>query len=138
MQERLARIKQQIAAEKLSATATLEARYRKVITFDTKPQAEIARVEAGAAGLTGGGAKTDDKQQADEEKKTEKKKGRFGLGNLLKPADSEKKSAEVTGSAASRGVDKERGAPGGPVKTAVMVSLTPADIAAFKKEGNLR
>jgi predicted Zn-dependent protease len=141
MQERLARIKQQIAAEKLASTATLEARYRKVITFETRPLAEIASVEAGTAGLTGGAAKSSDKDKnkADEEKKADKKKSRFGLGNLLKPSDSsEKKSAEVTGSAASRGVDKERGAPGGPVKTAVLVSLTPADIAAFKKEGNLR
>ncbi len=138
MEERLAKIKQQIAAEKLASTATLEARYRKVITFQTKPLAAIASVEAGTAGLTGGTAKSDDKKEADEDKKADKKKSRFGLGNLIKPAGSEKKSAEVTGSAASRGVDQERGAPGGPVKTAVIVSLTPADIAAFKKEGNLR
>ncbi len=39
MQDRLAPIKQQIAAEKMVSTATLEGRYRKVITFETKPQA---------------------------------------------------------------------------------------------------
>jgi beta-barrel assembly-enhancing protease len=137
MQGRLDDIRKQIASEKLASTATLEGRYRKVITFETKPLAEIAGVEAGAAGLAGAGTKKDDTGKADDKKKTEKKKG-FGLGNLLKPADSEKKSAEVTGSAASRGVDRERGAPGGPVKTMVSVSVTAADIAAFKKEGNLK
>ena len=44
----------------------------------------------------------------------------------------------MTGSGASRGVDTERGAKGGPVKTAVTVSLKAADIDAFKKEGKLK
>ena len=45
----------------------------------------------------------------------EKKKGRFGLGKLM-PGSSggeEKKSAQVTGSGAGRGVDQERNAKGG-------------------------
>lgn len=138
MQERLDKLRKQIETEKLTSTATLPDRYRKFITYKPTAQADIAVVEGGAAGLTGDTGKTGAKP--DETKKDEpppKKKG-FGLGSLLAPGPSEKKSAEVTGSAAARGVDKELGAKGGPVKTLVVVNLTPADVAAFKKEGNLR
>jgi predicted Zn-dependent protease len=138
IQERINRLRQQVTSERLASTATLPERYRKFITYQPVAQAEIAAVEAGAAGLTGDTGKSGTKK--DEAKKDEpppKKKG-FGLGSLLAPGPSEKKSAEVTGSAAARGVDKETGAKGGPVKTIVVVNLTPADIAAFKKEGNLK
>ncbi len=132
MQERLSRLSKQIAAERLASTATLGDRYKKFVTYTAKPQAEIATVEAGASGLagsTGTTGTTKDEQP--------KKKG-FGLGSLLKPSGSETKSAEVTGSGASRGVDKERYAKGGPVPALVSVSIKPADVAAFKKEGNLK
>jgi hypothetical protein len=138
MQERLSRLHSQVAGEHLAATATLPDRYRKFITYQPTAQTDIATVEEGAAGLTGGGRSGEAKK--DDTKKDEpppKKKG-FNLGGLLAPGPSDKKSAEVTGSAAARGVDKELGAKGGPVKTIVAVNLTPADIAAFKKEGNLR
>jgi beta-barrel assembly-enhancing protease len=147
MQERLDKMAGQIAAEHLASSVTLEQRYRKYISYTPKAQAEIATVAAGAAGLTGGsggsatasGAKGKGEAgtETGQQDETKKKKG-FGLGGLLRPGDSEKKSAEVTGSAASRGVDTERGAKGGPVSTAVAVALTPADVAAFKKEGKLR
>jgi hypothetical protein len=133
MQERLDKLRRQIASEKLTSTATLQDRYRKFITYQPTAQADIAVVEQGASGLTGGTAKEEPKK----DEPPPKKKG-FGLGSLLTPGGSEKKSAEVTGSAAARGVDKELGAKGGPVKTMVVVNLTPADIAAFKKEGNLK
>ena len=55
----------------------------------------------------------------------------------MKPGGEEKKSAEVTGSGGSRGVDTERNATGGAVSTLVVVKLAPAEIAAFKKEGKL-
>ena len=133
MQERLDKLRRQISSERLTSTATLQDRYRKFITYQPTAQADIAVVEAGASGLTGGTAKEEPKK----DEPPPKKRG-FGLGGLLAPGGSEKKSAEVTGSAAARGVDKELGAKGGPVKTMVVVSLTPADIAAFKKEGNLK
>jgi predicted Zn-dependent protease len=134
MQERLERIRKQIASERLASTATLADRYHTFVSYKATEQADIAVIEAGAAGLTGSGTKTD---EATKEQPPPKKKG-FGLAGLLGPGGSEKKSSEVTGSAAARGVDRERGAKGGPVKTMVAVNLTPADIAAFKKEGNLR
>lgn len=135
MQERLDKLKKQISNEHLTSTATLDDRYHKFVTYKPTPQADIAVVVGGAAGLTGGETK---KEEPKKDEPAPKKKG-FGLGSLLAPSSgSEKKSAEVTGSAAARGVDKELGAKGGPVKTIVVVNLTASDIAAFKKEGNLR
>jgi beta-barrel assembly-enhancing protease len=137
MQERLERIAKQIADEKLTSSATIEARYRRFVSYTAKPLAEIATIEAGSAGLTGGGTPKD----PDSDKKTDdapKKKGGFGLSSLLKPGGSERKSAEVVGSGASRGVDRERNAKGGANPAIVAVTLTAAEIAGFKKEGNLK
>jgi len=136
MKERLDLLAKQVAAEKLASAATLELRYRKFITFKPKAQTDIAAVEAGSAGLAGGSKSN---KSAKEEEKTEapKKKG-FGLGSLLKPTGTEAKSAEVTGSGASRGVDTERNAKGGSNPAIVVVNVQMADIDAFKKEGNLK
>jgi beta-barrel assembly-enhancing protease len=135
MKERLDLLAKQVANEKLASTATLEARYRKYITYKPKPQTDIAAVETGAAGLAGGGGKST--KEADKKEEQPKKKG-FGLGSLLKPTGSESKSAEVTGSGASRGVDTERNAKGGSNPTLVVVNVQRADIEAFKKDGNLK
>ena len=56
----------------------------------------------------------------------------------MKPTGSESKSAEVTGSGASRGVDTERNAKGGSNPALVVVNIQMSDINAFKKEGGLR
>ena len=138
MRERLEKIRSQVSAEKMASTATLEDRYRKNISYEAKAQAEILTVASGAAGLASGGTKTDDKAAAGAKEEEQPKKKGFGLSSMLKPAGSEKKSAEVTGSGASRGVDTERKAKGGPVSALVSVVVKPADIAAFKKEGNLK
>ena len=137
MKERIDLLAKLAAGVKPAGTATLEERYRKYITYTAKPQAEIAGVEAGAAGLAGGSGKSD--KTKDEEKKEEqpKKKG-FGLGSLMKPTGSESKSAEVTGSGASRGVDTERNAKGGSNPKLVVVNIQMSDINAFKKEGGLK
>jgi predicted Zn-dependent protease len=132
MNERLEKLSKQVGAENLGGTATLEARYRKTITYKPKAQTEIAGVEAGSAGLAGGKASTETKAEEPPKKK------RFGgLAALVKPSGSEKKSAEVTGSGASRGVDTERNAKGGSNPALVPVTVKPADLAAFKKEGKL-
>jgi predicted Zn-dependent protease len=139
MQERLDKLTTQIAAEKLACTATLEDRYRKMISYKPVPQTKIAVIQAGTAGLAGGGKEekgTEEKK--DKQKEEQKPKRGFGLGSLLSPGGSEKKSAEVTGSGASRGVDTERNAKGGPVSALVAVNLTSADVAQFKKAGSLR
>ncbi len=140
MQERFDKLESQVKSQNLNATALLADRFKANITYTPKAITEISTVAAGAAGLAGGStAKTEDKGKADEKAAEPKKKGGiFGLSNLLKPGGSEKKSAEVTGSGASRGVDTERNAKGGPVSTLVVVSLTRADIEAFRKQGNLK
>jgi len=128
MKERLATLDKEIKARKYASTVVLADRYKANISYTAKPVTEIATVEAGSAGLAGSTAKPAEEP---------KKKG-FGLSTLLKPGGSEKKSAEVTGSAASRGVDTERNAKGGPVKTMVAVKVSPAELDAFRKEGNLK
>lgn len=129
MKERLERLGRQVSSERLDSTILLDARYTRFISYKTKPQAEVAGAVDGAAGLTSGGPATTPPPP--------KKKG-IGLSNLLKPSGPERKSAEVTGSGASRGVDTERGARGGSNPSLVAVHVTEAEVAAFRKEGNLK
>jgi len=136
MQERLDRIAKDIAARKLVATASLADRYKANIKYTPKAQAEITGVAAGTSGLAGGTSKPADDTAA--AKPDEPKKKGFGLGGLMKPAGSEKKQAEVTGSGASRGVDTERNAKGGANPALVVVPITAADLDAFRKQGNLK
>ena len=140
MNERLQKNSKLITDKKLGGAATLGDRYRKFVSYKAAPQAQVAQVEAGAAGLTGGGESSTAKPKEgtkEGEKPPEEKKRGFGLSGLVKPGGGEKKSAEVTGSGASRGVDTERNAKGGTVSTPVTVAVTAADLAAFKKEGGL-
>ncbi len=138
MQERLDKLSAIVSAEKLTATATDADRYHKFITYKAKPQTEITAVAAGSAGLASGSSSSS--KDADKDKKDDQpKKHGFGLGSLVKPSgSSDKKSAEVTGSGASRGVDTERNAKGGPVSKLVVVTITPGDLDTFKKEGKLK
>jgi hypothetical protein len=135
MEERLKKLDATIKDKKLAAPATLEARLARHISYEPVPVSAIATV-AGSAGLTGGSGEPDEKKEAEAE--PPKKKRGFGLSSLRAPSmGSEKKSAEVTGSGASRGVDKERDAKGGSNPRPVLVTVTAADVTAFKKEGNL-
>jgi beta-barrel assembly-enhancing protease len=147
MKERLDRLENQIARDKPASTVELQDRYRKFIAYQPTPQSEIAQIESGAAGLAGGTGKGDAKASTNTsdsaegsttgEKKDEPKKRAFGLGALRKPGGAEKKSAQVTASGGARGVDPERNAKGGSNPAVVVVTLTAADLTAFKKEGNL-
>ena len=145
MDERLKKLDSKIASAKLTSTATLADRYKKTITYVPKAQTEITQVAAGSAGLAGGSSKpaekSGDAKQGDAksgEAQPEQKKGRFGLGRLMPGGSSEeKKSAQVTGSGAGRGVDTERNAKGGENPAIVAVTITPKDLEAFKKEGKL-
>ena len=148
MDERLTKLDKEIVDAKLTSSATVEARFTKNITYKPVPLGAVATVEAGSSGLTGGGtpAKTEDAKKEDDKKDEQasgeegkKKKKGFGLSRLMGSGggDNEQKSAEVTGSAAGRGLDKERNAKGGSNPAAVVVNVGMADINAFKKEGNL-
>jgi hypothetical protein len=58
--------------------------------------------------------------------------GRFGLSGL-NPLGREKSGSQTIASAGSRGVNPDRDARGGPNKSAVVVSVTAAEIAEFRK-----
>ena len=144
MKERLEKLDKTVKDDKLTATATVDARYKKYVTYEPVAITAIATVEKGSAGLAGGGgsSKSDDaaKSDAKGDAKTEepKKKRGFGLGKLMAPSSGgEKQASETTGSSAARGVDSERNAKGGGNPTLVPVIVTAADLTAFKKDGKL-
>jgi beta-barrel assembly-enhancing protease len=136
MQERLDRINKQIKAQKLMASATAADRYKKNISFTLVDPDALTAIEAGSAGAVGGNtAKEPPKEEA---KKEEPKKGRFGLPKMLAPGGGEQKNAQVMASGGARGgVPDEKDAKGGSNPAIVAVKLSPADVAAFKKDGGL-
>jgi predicted Zn-dependent protease len=107
-QARLDGLTQVIKANKLTATATVAPRFHEAIAF--KP-AEISGVPGSGQTRTG---------------------GKFGLSGLG-PLGNEKTSNQTIASAGSRGVNPDRDAKGGPIKTLVVVTVTPAEITAFVK-----
>ncbi len=147
MKERLDRLAKQITTQKLAGKATVADRYHKNISYTPVPAASIAVVEAGSAGLAGGGsAKAEEKPAAKPEEKKEEKKeepvaqrrGFGALGRVLPGSGGgEKKSAQVSAAQSARGVDPERDAKGGSNPKPVVVTISAADLAAFKKEGGL-
>ena len=136
MQDRLDKITKQIASQKLAATATVQPRFAKHITYKPVPLTAIATVTPGAAGLAGGDAKAAEKKP-EEKPAEEPKKGRFGLGKMLPTSGGEKKQAQVTASGGARGVDPEKDSKGGSNPAIVAVKIAAADVAAFRKEGGL-
>ena len=140
MQERLDRITKLITSKKLTATATVQPRYAKNITYKPVAVTAIATVDPGAAGLTGGGAKPAEKKEdpkAAEKTEEPKKKGGFGLSKMVPTGGGEKKSAQVTASGGARGVDPEKDSKGGSNPKVVPVKIVAADVTAFKKDGGL-
>jgi predicted Zn-dependent protease len=141
MKERLDRLAEEIKNSKLASTATVEDRYRKTIPYKPVPQTAIAVVVAGAAGLAGGdekeAAKPEEKKEEEAEKEEPKKRG-FGLGRMLPIGGREQKTAQVSASGGTRGVDPERDAKGGTNPNPVPVKIVAADLTAFKKEGGLK
>ncbi len=132
IEARIKRIDKQIKDDKLAASATVEARYKKYIAYEVTAQADIAMVEPGAAGLAEGAPAKE--APAKEQPKEEPKKKGFGLSGLVKPAGAEKQSAQVMASGGARGVgDPERDAKGGTNPKTVTVRVTAAEIAEFKK-----
>ncbi|HXG88934.1 MAG TPA: M48 family metalloprotease [Vicinamibacterales bacterium] len=136
MTERLQRLPKQIASQKLVAAATVADRYRKNIPYTPVALTAIAVVDAGAAGLAGGG-ETPAAAKKEDPKKEEPKKRGFGLGRLMPTGGDEKKSAQASASGGPRLIDPERDAKGGSNPKPVPVKVTAAEVAAFKKEGGL-
>ena len=144
MTERFEKLDKTVKDTKLAATATVQGRYEKHVTYEPVAVTAIATVEEGSAGLAGAGgsSKSDDAAKADgkDEGKTEEPKKRRGFvfGKLIAPSKGgEKQASETTGSSAARGVDSERDAKGGGNPNLVPVTVTAADLTAFKKDGEL-
>jgi hypothetical protein len=129
--DRIESLEKQIKNEKLTATATVESRYKQTITFDAKPVSEIAMDVEGAAGLASGDKKKEDDKKADEKKGDEPKKNKFGLSSIT--GGKQTQASQQTASAGARGGLPDRDAKGGPNKSPLGVKITAAELEAFKK-----
>jgi predicted Zn-dependent protease len=110
--------------------AMVEARYKTNIKYEPSEITKIATIVEGSAGLAG--SSKDDKKDA--KKEDEPKKKGFGLG-ALKPggAAPERQTAQVSASGGARGVGADRDAKGGSNPNVVKVTVTAAEVEAFKK-----
>ncbi|MGH8636837.1 MAG: M48 family metalloprotease [Burkholderiales bacterium] len=128
LKERLERIERAIKQDKLTATATVQPRYAKTITFDAKAVVDVPTVEGGSKGVAG--------PKKEEEKKEQPKKRGFGLGALSSNLSGGKQaeSTQASASAGGRAVaGRDNVAAGGSNKNLVPVSVSAADVAEFKK-----
>lgn len=131
--ERLQRLQKLIENRKLERedSVSLAERFQQNIKYEIVAFAGTGEAVEGAKGVAqGGAAESEDKG---------KTKGGSPLGKLKNPFGSGKKEqrAEVTGSAAARGVETELGVeePGNPALVAVQITV--ADVEAFKQQGGL-
>jgi predicted Zn-dependent protease len=114
-QARLTGLTNTIATGKLTSAATVAPRYAESIKFTLVAVADVPQGPPPAPP-----AKT-----------ASSSSGKIGLGNLTS-IGREKSGSQTTASAGSRGVNTDRDAKGGPNKAAVGVTVTPAEVAAFK------
>jgi beta-barrel assembly-enhancing protease len=105
-----------ITTNRLNAAATVTPRYAESIKFTLLA---VADVPVGAP-------------PAPPAKSSSGSSGKIGLGNLTS-IGREKSGSQTTASAGSRGVNTDRDAKGGPNKAAIVVTVTPAEVLAFKQ-----
>jgi beta-barrel assembly-enhancing protease len=129
--ERIDKVKQLAGARR---GAMVAARYTSTIKYQPTEITRIAVVTEGTAGLAGGAGKPAAAGKTPEAPKAEapKKKG-FGLGNLKTSVAPEKSSQQVAASGGARGLGPDRLAKGGDNPALVKVTVSAADLAAFKK-----
>jgi len=113
-QARLNGLKKVIASDKLTGTATVAPRYSQQVHFTLAPIESLGGTQTASAAPA------------------QQKSGGLGLGGL-KALGREKSSDLTVSSAGSRGVNPDRDAKGGPVKTLVNVSVSKAEVAEFRK-----
>ncbi len=123
-QERIKKVGDLARAFKTSAK--VEARYKTSIKYQPTALTSIAVVTDGSAGLTGSSA------AKEPEKKEELKKG-IPVTSLKTTTAPEKQSAQVSASGGARGLGNDRAAKGGSNPNPVKVTVTAADIDAFRK-----
>lgn len=115
-QARLQKLTQLISKEKLTAAATVTARYTATITYTPVPVTSVAQTTPGAT--------------APAESKSGSK---LGLGGLTSRLGGEKSGSQTVASAGARGVNPDRDAKGGSNPRAVGVTITAVELAAFRK-----
>ena len=132
--ERIETIRKDAASLK-GSTALVAARYKSHVTYSPTDLTEVPQAVEGAAGLAGGSSSKSGDAKTTESKavpEQPKKKG-FGLGSLKRAVAPEGQSAQVSASGGARGVGPDRNAKGGPNAALVSVTVSAADLAAFKK-----
>ena len=125
---RVDRMAKQIKSEKLTATATVAARYSAAISYKPVPVTSVVSGE-GASSLAG----STEKPAASTTKPAAAPKSKFGLGGLTSKLGPDKTNTGTVASAGTRGVNPDRDAKGGSNARIVIVTLTPADIEAFRR-----
>ena len=134
VRDRITTIGNVIKSNKLGASATVNARYARHITFSAKPVADVPVIE-GTRGLTGGSSK-DTKDAKPAEKKAEpapKKKGGL-LGKVNLTGGSQAQNTQTVASAGARGLGQpDRDAKGGSNPNLVPIAIGAAELADFKK-----
>lgn len=121
VQSRLEALQKLIGEERLTSTATAQARYARAVIYKAVAVSDLAQVAAPSAAAA---------PPAETPKKSAS--GKFGLGGL-NPLGREQGSSSTISSAGSRGVNPDRDAKGGPNKALVVVTVSAAEIAAFRK-----
>jgi beta-barrel assembly-enhancing protease len=133
--DRLANIAKAIRDGRLTATATVQARYAEHVKFEATPIDELTVVDPGVRGLTGGDGDGDAAKKEDEKK--DEKKSRGGLGGALSKmrvtGGSQAQNTQTVASAGARGGWPDRDAVGGSNKRKVPVQISSQDLAEFKK-----
>ena len=130
--DRVASIARAVKDDRLAGSATVASRYRKQITFDAKPLADIPVIE-GTRGLTGGSSK-DAKDGKETVKKEEPKKKGGLLGKVGLTTGSQAQNTQTVASAGARGLGQpDRDAQGGANPAKVNVAITAIELADFKK-----
>jgi predicted Zn-dependent protease len=131
--DRIERVTKQIKKENLNATATGEARYAENVKFEAKPVSAVALSTSAAKGVAGSDSAAKPKEPPKEEKK---KGGMFGGLSSALSSGKQKEGTQASASAGGRAVDPtrpDRFAAGGENPNKVAVSVTPAEIDAFKR-----
>jgi predicted Zn-dependent protease len=111
-----------IAAQKLTASATVAPRYRQFIPYKPVP---VTQVASGSQPAPAKSAET----KTDESKPSG---GKFGVSGMS-PLGHEKSSTQSVSSAGSRGVNPDRDAKGGSNSTLVTVTVSASQIEEFRK-----
>jgi len=146
-EERIKKANRQTATQGLDGGIWLEDRFESEVSYEMASASTGGPAVDGARGIAGSEdqAGDDTEEESAEETSDEKEDqggGRFSLAQLATDpfaTGSEEESSEVTGAGAGRAVGEEDAeVEGGPKNTRfVEIEISPAELAAFKKEGGL-